>query len=838
VVGLVVVSHSRGLAEGVVELARQMAGDVRIAAAGGTDEGGIGTDAVLVMAAIEEAQDGDGVLVLMDLGSAILSTETALELLGDQAGGRVLLSPAPLVEGAVSAAVAAQGGATLEEVAAEALGGARPKAAQLGSDGERAEPEAGERAGEGWRAVELAVPNAQGLHARPAARLVQAARGFDAEIELENLSAGRGPASARSLNGVATLGVRRGERIRIRARGAQAQAALEALRALVEAGLGEGHEEMPAAARAAPAPAPAAGSLRGSAAAPGVAVGPARHLRRRPVTLRREAGTPEQELEALERALARVREDVAGIRERVARRAGEAEAAIFDAHALLLDDDELAGAAVRGVREGRPADAAWSEAVAGVAARFRALDDDYQRARVADVEDVGAQVLAALEGAQAEAAPAAAGILLAAELTPAQTGGLDPDVVRAIATAGGTRTSHSAILARSLGVPAVVGLGARLLAVEEGTRLLVDGDGGAVYVDPPEELVARHERRLLAREEAGRAAGAAAAEPARTRDGRLVEVAANIGGPGDVEAAMAAGADGVGLLRTEFLFLDRPQPPGEEEQRAAYARIADALEGRRLVVRTLDAGADKPLAGVSLEREQNPFLGVRGIRLSLLRPELLRTQLRAVLAVAAGAPVAVMFPMVATLAELRAARAHLEEARAELAAEGAALPEQLETGIMVEVPSAALIAERLAPEVDFFSIGTNDLTQYALAAERGNAGVAALADGLHPALLRLVGGVCAAARGTGAWVAVCGELAGDPLAAPLLVGLGVSELSMAPAAIPWLKQAVRSLDAAAASDLAAQALDQSDGEAVRRLVRAHFGDALRAAGLAAEDGAE
>jgi multiphosphoryl transfer protein len=322
----------------------------------------------------------------------------------------------------------------------------------------------------------------------------------------------------------------------------------------------------------------------------------------------------------------------------------------------------------------------------------------------------------------------------------------------------------------------------------------VDGDAGTVHVNPPAGLIERHERRRRARDEAWAAARAASCEPARTRDGRDIEVAANIGGPGDVEAAVAAGAEGVGLLRTEFLFLDRPEPPGEDEQREAYARIAVALGGRRLVLRTLDAGADKPLAGVSLEREDNPFLGVRGIRLSLRRPELLRAQLRAVLAVAAGAPVAVMFPMVATLAELRAARSELERAREELAAAGGAPPERLETGIMVEVPSAALIAEHLAPEVDFFSIGTNDLTQYALAAERGNAGVASLADGLHPSVLRLVARVCAAARTTGAWVGVCGE----------------------------------------AAAVAGRALDEPDGGAVRALVRSHFASALHAAGVVEE----
>jgi phosphoenolpyruvate-protein phosphotransferase len=302
-----------------------------------------------------------------------------------------------------------------------------------------------------------------------------------------------------------------------------------------------------------------------------------------------------------------------------------------------------------------------------------------------------------------------------------------------------------------------------------------------------------------------------------TRDGRRIEVVANIGSPDDVPPAIENGAEGVGLLRTEFLFLERDSMPSEDEQYAAYTSVAKALEGRPLVLRTLDVGADKPLPYLPLRPEANPFLGVRGIRLALEQPELLETQLRAVLRAAAEYPVKVMFPMVATLEEYRQAKAVLADARVALERAGALTPDELEVGVMVEVPAAALAAEQFAPEVDFFSLGTNDLVQYTMAAERGNASVAALADGLNPSVLRLIRIVADAASGHGKWVGVCGELASDPEAVPVLVGLGVGELSANGPAIPAVKQAVRGVDAEEARELADRALELSSAGEVREL---------------------
>jgi phosphoenolpyruvate-protein phosphotransferase/dihydroxyacetone kinase phosphotransfer subunit len=829
-VGIVLVSHSATLAAGVRELAAEMAGpDVRLEPAGGIDapEPALGTDAVRVAEAIGRADSGDGVLVLMDLGSAVLSAETALDLLTAEQQGRVLLCEAPLVEGAVAAAVAARLGAPLPEVAAEARGGLQGKAAHLGGG----EPETSAAAPatappEEGLTLRLDIRNPLGLHARPAARFVQTAGGFDANVEVTNLTSGRGPASGRSLNGLATLGIRQGHEILVSAHGAQAAAALDALAELAARDFDE--ELAPAAAPATPLTPTAApagptpdGGLTGLPGAPGIVSGPARHLRPAvPEIPTGSSGDPEAEWAALERALEHVRAEIGAARDSVEARAGEYSAAIFDAHLLFLDDDALLGPTRRAIfEEGRNAAEAWYAASEAVAADYRSLDDDYMRARAEDLTGVARQVVAALTGAAGVPSLALPGIVVAADLTPADTAALDRQLAHGIATAAGSPTSHSAILARSLGIPAAVGLGEALLEVPEDTALLLDGDVGVLYVKPADELVAEYGRQSAVREEAAREARARAAEPALTRDGHPVEVVANIGSPDDVPAALANGAEGVGLLRTEFLFLERDSMPSEDEQYAAYNRIAEALEGRPLVLRTLDVGADKPLPYLPAQTEANPFLGVRGIRLALARPELLETQLRAALRTSAEHPVLkVMFPMVATLEEYRQARSALERVREELERAGTAVPEELEIGVMIEVPAAALAAEVFAPEVDFFSLGTNDLTQYTMAAERGNASVAGLADALHPSVLRLIRTVAEAASRHDRWVGVCGELASDPTAVPVLVGLGITELSANAPAIPAVKQAVRGIDTAVARALADEALKLASAAEVRALV--------------------
>jgi multiphosphoryl transfer protein len=818
VVGVVLVSHSWKLAEGAAELAREMGGpEVKLETAGGLDtpDHAVGTDAVLVLGAIERAWSDDGVVVLMDLGSAVLSAEMAVEMLPDDRREKVLLCEAPFIEGAVAAAVTAKLGASAEQVAAEARGGLAPKVAHL--SGGEAEPAGipGTFDAATARSTRLVVPNPHGLHARPAARFVQVASAFDADVRVANVSAGRGPVTARSLNAVATLGVGEGDEIEVLATGPDADRALDAVRALAERGFDE--EIAAEEAAASPGPTAPAGALAGVATSPGVALGVARRFR--PAVLQvpdREPTDPGAELRSFEEAIAATAEDIEAQRAAVAERAGAYQAAIFDAHRLFLQDEMLL-APVRGsIRGQRSAPAAWISAVEAMAAEWEALEDEYLRARAADLRSVGLQVLAHLLGVPVPRPRLEGpGILVASDLTPADAAGLDPALTLGVATAFGGPTSHAAILARSLGIPAVVGLGEGALQIAEGTALGLDGDAGLLYVEPSPDLAAELEERRRARAEADRSARAEARAPARTLDGATVEVAANVGSPEEIAAAVDAGCDGVGLFRTEFLFMERDQMPSEDEQETAYRRAAEELGDRPMVVRTLDVGADKPLPYLAQPPEPNPFLGIRGLRLGLERPDLLETQLRAILRVAADHPVRVMFPMVATLEELRSARAALGAAAEGL---GRPLPAGLQVGIMVEVPSAALTASALAPEADFFSIGTNDLTQYTLAADRGNERVASLSDALHPAVLRLIAATCSAAAEHGRWVGVCGELAGNEAATPVLLGLGATELSMSAPAIPAVKRAVRAVDLGRARELAARAIELPSGAAVRELL--------------------
>jgi phosphoenolpyruvate-protein phosphotransferase/dihydroxyacetone kinase phosphotransfer subunit len=830
-IGLVLVSHSATLADGAAELARQMGGEeVRIEPAGGLDlpDRPIGTDAVLVLAAIERAWSDDGVLVLMDLGSAVLSTEMAVEMLDDDRRARVRLTSAPFVEGAVAAAVAARLGRSLDEVAAEARGGLEPKLEHLGdrADGSAATGTAAD-AGPGTT-TRLVVSNRLGLHARPAARFVTTASGFDARVTVRDLTNGRGPADARSLNAVATLGVAHGHEIEVAASGPEADAALEAIRALADANFGD--EDEPQAEDVAAAPVDAAGRrspsgedaattdgslLAGIRASPGIAVGPVRHLVRAPRGAEPPAGPPAEERARLNRAVETAAAEIRTARRAVASRAGEQAAEIFDAHLLVLADEELLGPARRAMDDGRTAADAWRSAVAAMIERWRSLDDPYLRSRADDVEAVGEQVLDALAGGGG-VRPSGAGVLVAADVTPAQTASLDLGRVTALVTARGGPTSHAAVLARSLGLPAVVALGEAVLSIAEGTTVAVDGEAGTVRVDPDERERAEAEARAAVVRAAEDAARATATAPPVTRDGTTIEVLANVGRPGDAAEAARSGAGGVGLLRTEFLFLDRDRMPDEDEQAEAYEAVADALGGdKSVILRTLDVGGDKPLPYLPMPTEANPFLGVRGLRLGLQRPDVLRTQLRAAARVAARRSIRVMFPMVSTVDEARRARAIVDEVVRDLGADG---PDRLDVGVMIEVPAAALAAHALAGVVDFFSIGTNDLTQYTLAAERGNDAVAGLADALHPAVLRLIELTARAGRERGIDVGVCGEVASDLAAVPLLLGLGVHDLSVAPLAVPRVKAAVRASDLGAARALAERALACASAAEVRALL--------------------
>jgi multiphosphoryl transfer protein len=862
-VGIVIVSHSAALAAAAAELAQAVSTDeVRLAIAAGVDDPDhpLGTDAMRVHAAIESVDGEDGVLVLMDLGSAVLSAELARDLLPAATQDRLLLCEAPLVEGLVAAAVQAAAGADLQQVAAEARAGLAGKIAQLGpassgdpggdsgrstdagsdsvtdgGEGGGGEPEAG--------AVRLVVTNAHGLHARPAARVVAAVTALDADVSVRNLTSGSVAVPAHSLNGLITLGVRSGQEIEVRATGPDRVTALAVLEELAADHFGEAPQDVATGSTPAVAGGPAgwggAGLLHGLAAAPGLAVGRVTLLAGAGAELRRagpssprdaevvddadsRAGDPAEERARLETALAGVAAALRTTRRSVAARGGEDAAAIVDAHLLLLSDPALVDPTLAAIAAGTSAGRAWQQCVGAVVATYEALDDPYLAARAADVASIGEEVSAALAGAPPDGAeevpPRLEGVLVGAELTPAVAARLDPGLVDAVVTAAGTPTSHAAILARALGIPAVVGVGFALTGLPAGRTVIVDGDAGTVQADPDAEVVAAARERIDQRRRSLAASRSAAQAAAVTRDGVTIAVLANAGVAQDAERALEEGADGIGLLRSELLFLDRPTPPDEDEQVAAYRAICEATPGRPVVLRTLDIGGDKPVPYVDMPEEANPFLGERGIRLTLARPHLLRPQLRAALRVAAEHPLRLLLPMVARTAEVHAARALLEEERRSLVEQGTAVATTIELGVMVEVPSLALAVEHVLAEVDFLSIGTNDLTQYVMAAERGNAAVAHLADPLEPGVLRLVAEVCRAAAQAGVPVAVCGGVAADPEVVELLLGLGVTELSVPPPSVGTIKDRVRDIDLSGAAELARRALVAPDAAAVRALL--------------------
>jgi phosphocarrier protein FPr/phosphocarrier protein len=591
--------------------------------------------------------------------------------------------------------------------------------------------------------------------------------------------------------------------VTVRAAGRQAESAVEILVEMLESGMGELlpiSERKPAIAAV-----PTTGALHGIAAVAGVAIGPAWRLKNLAIAVPEHAEDADAQRTALTAARGRVQ---SALEKEAA--SDDAGAAIAAAHLAMIDDPLLAELAQRSIAAGKSAGWAWREAMRELAAPLRASADSRFAERLDDLDDLERRVLGELLGKVADApAPPPRAIVIADTLYPSQLNALAHAGIAGIATAAGGVTSHAAIIAAGLGLPMVVGLGPGLAFVEDGTTVILNGTSVAIAADEAE--VARTREQMAARTAHRQAARERAHELTVTADRVRIEVFANLGSIDDAEVAVGEGAEGCGLLRTEFLFLDRELPPDEGEQRAAYQQIADALDGRPLIVRTLDIGADKPAPWLPLAAEDNPALGLRGIRLQLARPDLFETQFRALLGVRAAGPLRVMLPMVSTLAELRAARVLLDRLSGEM---NVAAPE---LGIMVETPAAALIAATLAQEAAFFSIGTNDLSQYALARDRTNPAVADGLDALDPAVLRLIDDTVRGANSHERVTGVCGGLAALPEGVPVLLGLGVTELSVPAAAIAETKAIVRSLDLAKCKVLAAEALSAPDPESVRAL---------------------
>ena len=662
----------------------------------------------------------------------------------------------------------------------------------------------------------LDYPN--GLHARPATRWVETAKRFACDLRIYKAHEF---ADAKALTALLALGATRGDSLRVAARGPDARRAVDALLDVMHALSSDEIADAERARRNAlgarrnapdwqPEGSPQA--IYGIGASPGLAIGTlVRHVSHQ-FEVQDSPADVIADGEALESAVLAISLELQTLEAQTRTRLGAAEAAIFASQRELIADADLLREALASILRGHGAAWAWQVALQARVEKLQAVADPLLAARALDLRDVGERVLARLLGIERQSLVLTqASILVADDLTPSDTLQLDMNFVVGLAISSGGPTSHTAILARTLGLPAVVAAGSALLAAPEGELAVIDGGLGAVYLD-----VSQTDRdaaaNVIARQLAARnTLRESRYLPATTTDGHTVEVAANVANAKQARVAIEAGAEGVGLMRTEFLFLERNSAPDEEEQYRVYRDMTEAMGGRTLIIRALDIGGDKKVPYLNLAKEENPFLGVRGARLLLLRQDLLYTQLRALYRAAAHGPIRIMFPMVTHTSEIEALRSHCERARAQVNGP------QLKIGIMVEVPAVAVMAEKFAPLVDFFSVGTNDLTQYTLAIDRQHPALAPQADSLHPAVLDLIARTVAAAKKHGTWVGVCGGLAGDPLGARILTGLGVDELSMSAQDVAAVKATLRADSFSAMQLLAQRALAAGSADEVRAL---------------------
>ena len=659
--------------------------------------------------------------------------------------------------------------------------------------------------------VDAKIVGSAGMHARPATVFADMASQFASDIRVQY---GTKIANGKSMAAILKLGTPGGQSIRIIASGPDAEAALKALKEAVDSGLGDVEETREAVTEADKwVPVSGGHALTGVSASPGIAIGPVYQFQTTHIVIEDKPEDPESEKLALKRAIATANEQITDIYEQVSKQSGKGQAAIFRAHLALLNDAEIFQEVSTHVDAGHSAAWSWQHAIERRSMELKQIENERLAERAADLHDIGQRVLRVLAGAEhgAPRLPDHPVILVADDLTPSDTAQLDPKRILGLCTASGGPTAHTAIIARSLDIPCAVGAGAAVLEVTSERTCILDGSAGKLYIEPNAEDVEAAKRFQVDLGNRRNEEYATRYEPAVFTDGHRVEVVGNIGKAAEAAAAVEAGAEGIGLMRTEFLFLDRETPPSEDEQFEAYSEMTRALNGLPLILRTLDIGGDKIASYISLAKEENPFLGVRGIRLCLRQPGIFLPQLRAIYRASTTGPIKIMFPMISTLEDLHEAKQVAEQVRQEL---GVA---PVEIGIMVEVPSTVLMAAEFAKHVDFFSVGTNDLTQYTLAMDRMHAALAKNVDGLHPAILRMIDMTVRAAKGAGKWVGVCGGVAGDPLGAAILSGLGVTELSMSLPSIAAVKSSLRKIKRADAENLARRALACSTAAEVRQL---------------------
>ena len=666
----------------------------------------------------------------------------------------------------------------------------------------------------------IVVRNPQGLHARPIAQLIQIVRQYQSGISLLNLDNSKN-CEANSLTAVMGLQTQLGTQLKVTATGPDAEEALKAIVKGFEDGLGE--EVTSATASSSETEeeeAPLLGlavedenALPGVKAAPGMAIGQLLHQSTELPDFPEQGKDSAVEQRSLENAVKKAREGLTQLIEKMTADGMGSHAEVFEAHQEMLKDPAIHEQANQHIQSGKSAAWAWHASFNAEAETLRQLDNAMLAARATDIEDVGLRVLRELLGVETsgDSLPENT-IVVLTDITPSEVVSLDRDRVVGIVTVEGGATSHAAILAGSLGLPYLVNVPSVIRESDNGTPVILDAGKSQLRLNPTaEEMKDCEDKRQAAakiREEALKVAH----KPAITQDGHRVEIAANIGSQEDAEKAVKLGAEAVGLLRSEFLYMERVSEPSVEEQQAVYEGILGAMgKDRPVIIRTLDVGGDKPLAYLPLPKEENPFLGERGVRIGINRPSILRKQVQAILKAAHAGSARIMFPMISSLDEFRAVKQLVQEEQKKLGVKN------VETGIMIEVPSAALLADQFAKEVDFFSIGTNDLTQYALAVDRGHPRLAARVDGLHPAVLRLIDMTVKAADREGKWTGICGSLASDPEAVPVLTGLGVQELSVSVPALPLVKAKVRELTFAECQKMAEKALTLDSAEAVRQL---------------------
>lgn len=798
-VGIVIVSHSEKLADGVKELALQMSQNkVMVVAAGGLDDESnpIGTDPIKIKEAIEEAASEDGVLVLMDIGSAVMNAEIATEMLTDPVKQKVILCEAPLAEGAIAAAAQSAAGADLKTVADEARNGLLGKASLLNS----APIDTGEKSNAqlDQHEIRIKVPNRLGLHARPSVKLVELVNTFNTEI---GISVNNKPfVSAKSISQVGTLGAKLGDILVFRVQDSKVLKGLERKLMEFEAlNFGDPKKEK-TPSKQIPEQRKTdvqTGAIVGTAASKGIAIGSVKLLTNVPhVVEKKVIEDTLAEITLFRKSVAIVIDQIKELQHQTMVRYGKDDAEIFDFHILLLNDENTL-LEVEDLIENKHWSAAysWFQVYSNLEAKYLGMEELYLRERAFDISEIRNKLLDLILGPSTKAVTLKKPcIVLVDEIGPAQTLSLDTDKVLGIISKTGGKTSHATILARSVGIPAITGLADQVDSIKDNEVIGINGGTGEIWLEKthPEKLVVlRDEKKQL--DKILRERFKKAKLPAISKDGTIHHILANISSPKEAKIAFDNGAEGIGLYRTEFLFMNREAPPTEEEQYEVYKSACKHMNGLPVTIRTIDVGGDKPIPYLGIAKEANPFLGLRGIRYCLHNVALFKTQLRALCRLSAEYEIRVMYPMVGVVEEVLRANQILKEVRSGLKRENIPFSETMKTGIMVEVPSVIFLIPQLANELDFLSIGTNDLTQYLLALDRGNATVSQHYNALSPAVLAALRKIVISAKKAGLDLSLCGEIARDAKATKLLSEIGIKKFSMSSPAIPDIKETIRQM---------------------------------------------